>query len=69
MAIFGFCQHLDSLKKKIWDEDITYPSSKVVTSLYSRVGDDFSPYDPYEAIQSSNGSLAQFFYEQEAKQK
>ncbi len=25
--------------------------------------------DPYEAIESSNGSLAQFFVEQEASQK
>ncbi len=26
----------------IWDDDITHPSCNVVTSLHSRVGDDFS---------------------------
>ncbi len=39
MAIFGFCQHQHPfLRKKCWDDDITYPSRKVGTSLYSGVG-------------------------------
>jgi hypothetical protein len=43
MAIFGFCQHqAPFFKIKCWDDDITYPSCKVATSLYFRVGDDFS---------------------------
>jgi hypothetical protein len=41
MAIIGFCLHLDPLQNFFWDCDISYPSLKVTTSLYSRVGDDF----------------------------
>jgi hypothetical protein len=41
MEIFSFFQHQAPLKK-FWDDDITYPSCIVVTSLCSRVVDDFS---------------------------
>jgi hypothetical protein len=69
-------------KKKCWGDDITHPSDNVVTPLYSpcilqilapvykvviQRGFKKNFRDPYEAIEASNGSLAQFFDRQEAK--
>ncbi len=84
MNIFGFCEHLGPFFFfKCWGDDITHTSGNVVTPFYYRciwrilapAGKVatlrcFKKYsrDPYEAIDTSNGSLARFFYIQETKQ-
>ncbi len=63
MTIFGFCQYFRHLLKRHYPL-ILAPAAKVVTrKVFNK-----NSTEPYEAIESWKGPLAQFFDEQEAKQ-